>query len=109
MTTQQLNLNEIIAKLKADKAKVVKAFNEGQDSAEVYAKLKKVELLVKVLNNLKNREDYIEDGVVAHDIDEVYSDIEDAICFHYSNVYSSVDSQLASDNILSLVESILEL
>ena len=41
--------------------------------------------LIEILVNTKNRSDYIEDGVVAYDLDDVYTDVEDALIAYYAD------------------------
>lgn len=89
MTTQDLIKNEdlvsVLGKLRLNKAEVEAMFEANAESDKVYAKLRIVEDLIKILVNTKNRNDYIEDGVVAYDLDDVYTDVEDALIAYYAD------------------------
>ena len=89
MTTQDLIKNEdlfsVLGKLKLNKAEVEAMLEANAESNKVYAKLHIVEDLVKILVNTKNRNDYIEDGVMAYDLDDVYTDVEDALVAYYAD------------------------
>ena len=91
MTTQDLtkikneDLFLVLGKLKINKAEVKAMLEANADADKIYAKLRVAEDLVEVLVNTKNRRDYIEDGVIAYDLDDVYANIEDALVTYYAN------------------------
>ena len=91
MTTQDLtkikneDLFSVLGKLKLNKAEVEAMLEANADTDKIYAKLRVVEDLVEVLVNTKNRRDYIEDGVVAYDLDDVYTNVEDALIAYYAD------------------------
>ena len=88
MTTQDLIKNEdlftVLGKLRLNKAEVEAMLEANAESDKVYAKLRVVEDLIEILVNTKNRSDYIEDGVVAYDLDDVYNNVEDALIAYYA-------------------------
>ena len=83
MTTQ--DLFSVLGKLKLNKAEVKAMLEADADADKIYAKLRVVEDLVEVLVNTKNRRNYIEDGVVAYDLDDVYANVEDALVTYYAD------------------------
>ena len=89
MTTQDLIKNEdlfsVLGKLRLNKAEVEAMLEADAESNKIYAKLRVVEDLVEVLVNTKNRRNYIEDGVVAYDLDDVYANVEDALVTYYAD------------------------
>ena len=89
MTTQDLIKNEdlfsVLGKLRLNKAEVEAMLEADAESDKVYAKLRVVEDLIEILVNTKNRSDYIEDGVVAYDLDDVYNNVEDALIAYYTD------------------------
>ena len=91
MTTQSLtkvkneDLFTVLGKLKLNKAEVEAMLEDNAESDKIYAELRIVETLIKILVNTKNRNDYIEDGVVAYDLDDVYTNVEDALVAYYAD------------------------
>lgn len=90
MTTQSLtkvkneDLFTVLGKLRLNKAEVEAMLEADAESDKVYAKLRVVEDLIEILVNTKNRSGYIEDGVVAYDLDDVYNNVEDALIAYYA-------------------------
>ena len=104
MTTQDLIKNEdlfsVLGKLRLNKAEVEAMLEADAESDKVYAKLRVVEDLIEILVNTKNRSDYIEDGVVAYDLDDVYNNVEDALIAYYT-------SDKADAHTLDLIKDII--
>ena len=106
MTTQSLtkvkneDLFSVLGKLRLNKAEVEAMLEADAESDKVYAKLRVVEDLIEILVNTKNRSDYIEDGVVAYDLDDVYNNVEDALIAYYT-------SDKADAHTLDLIKDII--